>query len=96
MQHKGLSVITGKESNITAYDFDDYEEYKKLLLVCPELINCKTIRTRKGVHLYFKYNPSINTTTNAMISYNNVDIRNDKGMLYAPPTKYYFTRWRIN
>ena len=86
--HRGLAVLTGRISNITCIDFDIREEYDKLIGDHPELKNYYTVQTNKGYHIYCKYNEEVKTTTNAMNSYNGVDIRNDDGILYAPPTKY--------
>jgi hypothetical protein len=86
--HRGLAVMTGKMSNITGFDFDNKEEYDKMIELHPELKNNYTVQSNKGYHIYFKYNETIKTTTNAMNSFAGVDIRNDDGILYAPPTIY--------
>ena len=86
--HRALAVLTGKISNITGIDFDIREEYDKLVGENPELKNYYTVQTNKGYHIYCKYKEEVKTTTNAMNSYNGVDIRNDDAILYAPPTKY--------
>ena len=86
--HQGLAVLTGKMSNITCIDFDIREEYDRLVEANPNLKSYYTVLTNKGLHIYCKYNAEIKTTTNAMVSYNGVDIRNDDAILYAPPTKY--------
>jgi len=86
--HRALAIITGKMSNITGFDFDNADEYHRLVNEHPELKKCRTIKTRKGYHIYFKYNENVSSTTNAMMSYKSVDIRNDNAILYAPPTKY--------
>lgn len=84
----GLAILTGELSNITVIDFDNIESYNQMVLDYPELQNYKTIRTKKGVHIYCKYNKSINTTTQALNNYADVDIRNDNAVIFAPPTKY--------
>jgi hypothetical protein len=86
--HKGLAVLTGKISNITAFDFDDKAEYNKLVEAFPDIKKCRTIQTNKGYHVYCLYNESVKTTTNALLTYQKVDVRNDSAILYAPPTKY--------
>ena len=53
----------------------------------PELKKVKTIKTNKGFHLYFEYDSTILTTTNAFNDYDGVDIRNDKAIVFAPPSK---------
>ena len=54
--HLGLAILTGRISGITALDFDDWEEYQRLLRNFPTLAKYRTIRTNKGCHVYFKYN----------------------------------------
>lgn len=86
--HRALAVLTGKISNITGIDFDNKEEYERMVREHPELKTHYTVQTHNGFHIYCKYKAEVKTTTKAMISYQKVDIRNDDAILYAPPTKY--------
>ena len=83
-----LGIITSKMSNLTVIDFDDPAAYDQMVLDFPEFKHYKTIKTSKGYHVYCLYDESIKTTTNAMIVYDKVDIKNDGGMVFAPPTRY--------
>ncbi len=84
-----LAVRTGQMSGITVFDFDNLDTYNNLIEKHPELKECKTIQTKKGFHIWFKYNEFYKTTTDAFTSeYPGVDIRNDEGLVFAPPTKY--------
>jgi len=85
---KSIAILTGKESNITALDFDDSDEYESMVHDFPELNKYKTIKTNKGFHIYFLYNPLLKTSVKVMNDYNNVDIRNDGGYVITYPTKY--------
>jgi hypothetical protein len=85
---KGVALITGSMSGITVIDFDDINVYNQLLLECPEIKNIRTIKTKNGIHLYCKYDKNIKTTTNALIGYDKIDIRNDDAIIFCPPTKY--------
>ena len=87
-EHKAFAIITGHLSGITVFDFDVKETYYKMLELIPELKNCKTIETRNGFHLYFKYDKTIGGTTNCFEEYEGVDIRNDDGIVCCPPTTY--------
>jgi len=87
-EHKAMAIVTGKKSNLTVYDFDDKNEYKKLMLKYPKLKKCRTIKTNKGYHIYFNYNYICPNTTNILTNYKNVDIRNDGGIIYCAPSKY--------
>jgi phage/plasmid-associated DNA primase len=86
--HLCKAVITGEMSNISVFDFDDAKEYERLLYDYPELEGYKTIQTKKGFHIYFNYNKDVLTTTNGLVSYAGVDIRNDSAIVFAPPTRY--------
>jgi hypothetical protein len=74
-------IITGEISNITVFDFDDVDVFKQMLSDHPELKDCYTVITRKGAHLYFKYDKRFGTSTNVFEKYKSVDIRNDNGMV---------------
>jgi len=82
---KAFAVRTGRLSDLTCFDFDTEQSYTELVSAHPELKDCKTVQTKKGFHLYFQYDPSIETTTNYFPS---VDIRNDDAILICPPTTY--------
>ena len=83
-----FAVVTGKLSGITVVDFDNMSEYIKLTENFPEIKNHRSIQTKNGIHIYYKYNPTVLDTTNGMNSYAGVDIRNDNGIVFAPPTTY--------
>lgn len=83
-----FAIICGKMSGITVLDFDIRSEYERLIQEHPELKMCRTINTNKGVHIYFKYTDKIKTTTDGLLSYKSVDIRNDDSIVFSPPTQY--------
>ena len=88
-EHKGHAIITGKESNLSVIDFDDSLVYDLLMREHPELTTYKTIKTNKGYHIYFLYDKYLNDGVNCFKHpYNKIDIKNDGGMIFAPPTKY--------
>jgi len=87
--HKAFCLPAGEINNITIIDFDDKSSYEYVLNLHPELKNYKTIQTRRGFHIYCKYNPNLHTQTNCLNSISGVDIANDKHMVFAPPTSYY-------
>ena len=53
-------------------------------------MKCYTVTSLKGFHVYFLYDERCPNTTNVFESdrFCDVDIRNDGGVIYAPPTKY--------
>ena len=103
-QHKSLTVLTGKISNITVLDFDNdpitgTNCYEELVTAFPELRDCKTIKTWSGgYHIYCQYDPEIATGTNVFNEdvFPNMDIRNEAGMVFSPPTKMYHVDLETN
>jgi len=86
----GIAILTGKESNLTVIDFDtkDNELIMELATVAPTY----TVETKKGFHLYYQYkdDPILKQGTNRFSD--GVDIRNDGGVIFAPPTPNYQRR----
>ena len=85
--HNTFFIITGELSNITVVDIDKEDLYDELLNQYEELENCMTVKTNKGYHIYFKYNDLLPNTSN-INKLEGIDIRNDGGIIIAPPTKY--------
>lgn len=86
--HKAFGIVTGEISGLTVLDFDDASQYDKMCEQYPILKSVRTIKTRKGYHLYFKYNKALPTTTDYFNDFKGIDIRNDSGVIFAPPTTY--------
>jgi len=82
------AVVTGEQSNLTVIDFDVKDEYYRLMEIHPELKEYKTIQTNKGFHIWFKFDPDFKTTTDGFSDYEGVDIRNQGGVVFCPPTTY--------
>jgi len=83
-----LAVICGEVSGITVIDFDDEESYDQMRKDFGILDEFKLVKTFRGFHIYGKYNPNFITDSNVFEKYPKVDIRNDGGMVFAPPTTY--------
>jgi hypothetical protein len=76
----GIAIVTGKLSNLTVIDFDtDSLEIKKL----PKTY---TVKTNKGLHLYFKYNPKVISNSGKLIP--GIDFKSEGGIVFAPPSQY--------
>ena len=86
--HKVMCLLTGKINDLTIIDFDNKDVYELALNQYPELKNYRTIQTKRGYHIYCKYNPDVKTRSNALVNYDGVDIANDGHMVFAPPTSY--------
>lgn len=86
--NKVMCLLSGKINNLTIIDFDNKEVYEKAVKEYPDLKNYRTIQTKRGFHIYCKYNPNIKTRSNALVNYDSVDVANDGHMVFAPPTTY--------
>lgn len=80
----GFMIQTGEYNNISVIDWDDHEKQttnKINLLERLKATGTFTIKTPtgEGFHFYFKYIPSI---SNKVGIFNNVDIRNNKALVY--------------
>ena len=87
-----LIIMTGSRSGLTVIDFDDRTHFLRLCAEHPELAEHYTVKTKKGFHLYCDFDPRLKTTDriwkdDEFGSYP-VDIRNEMGIVYAPPTEY--------
>lgn len=83
--HDGFAIITGEVSGVSVLDFDTKDAYDEFLAVFGTGIRRNKVFTRKGKHLYFKYDPDLKQTQNPVAG---VDVRNDGGIIIAPPTSY--------
>lgn len=86
--YKAIGVLTGKKSNITVIDFDNMETYEKIIKKYPELNKSLKVKTRKGYHLYFKYDARLTNNTDVFKEYIGVDIRNDGGFVIGAESSY--------
>jgi hypothetical protein len=55
----GCMVQTGIRSGITVLDFDDMDAYYEACELCGDLDTHYTVRTRRGMHVYFEYDKTI-------------------------------------
>jgi len=83
-KHEVFIVKTGKQTNITVFDFDDPDKYNDFIKQYPQFLEAHTTKTPKGYHLYCLYNPQQKTTTNTEFG---VDIRCDDACVFGAGTK---------
>lgn len=80
-QGYGCIIPTGKRSGITVLDFDTMESYYDAVTICPSLPLHYTVFTRKGRHVYFEYDETIEK-----YPVENVDTQNDNKGVFGPGT----------
>jgi putative DNA primase/helicase len=83
----GFALVCGKDSGVSVIDIDEPElvHNEEIIAICNEESNCY-VKTRKGFHYYFKYNPILKQTQGDIG--HGLDIRNDGGIIYCPPGEY--------
>ena len=86
--HSAFAVITGAISGVTVIDCDSVDSYKQIVTDYPELKDTLTVKTANGFHIYAQYVNGIKSNTQSFRSYPDVDIRNDKGIIFSSPTSY--------
>ena len=94
INHKIGCIKTGKKSNISVIDFDDHKQYDTFFEEFPQLQKTLTIRTHKGYHCFYKYNPGIPSSAGCFKNYENgkydkLDGRNDGNFIFSLGSKYY-------
>tara|TARA_R110002020_G_scaffold341992_1_gene556525 strand:- start:879 stop:3029 length:2151 start_codon:yes stop_codon:yes gene_type:complete len=79
-----IGMVTGKISGISVIDVDGEEGVHSLKESGIELPDTAVVKTPKGWHYYYKYNPELKQGANRL---NKVDIRNDGGYVVVPPSE---------
>jgi len=79
-----IGIITGPVSGIAVVDCDNAVAVEK----CKELGVWSPVRvkTRRGMHLYFKYPTDGRVKNGANVLGQNIDVRGDGGFVVAPPS----------
>jgi len=100
---KNVGILTGKPSKITVLDIDSKDNGLKVWNILSSLYPhfvTPTVATPSGLHLYFKYNKKLKSTSRLKVNDTRIgwDILNNDRQCVAPPSvadnkKY---RWKVD
>lgn len=82
---KGFGLLTGEKSNVLVLDFDDKELYNEYCMKYPIIADAPRVATRKGFHLYFKWN---NKYTELPSKIGKLDIQGNGKQVFYVGTEY--------
>lgn len=89
-----IAIATGQVSNLTVIDVDGQvglDSYETIVSQFPKG-RTRVIKTPKGHHLYFQYNPAFHTGAGFL---EGLDVRNDRGYVVAPPSVVNGTQYAV-
>ena len=87
-----IGIICGKISGISVVDCDSEKGVAIVEELLPESCSCPVVQTPSGGrHYYFSYQPELKTRARLL---SGIDIRNDGGLVVAPPSKTKFGHYR--
>lgn len=97
----GLAMLTGGINGIFVIDIDNIEHWNKILTENneDEPDTVKAISASGGIHLYFKYSDelkNIKSSTHSFGKEYDIDVRNNGGCIFVPPTSYYDNKTKKN
>jgi hypothetical protein len=82
-QYPGLAIITGMISGIIVLDFDDSKLFHQFQTQNPDLVETRTVQTKRGFHLYFSLAPGVRLKSQKAPG---VDLQSDGRFVVSPPT----------
>jgi len=88
--HEVVFALTGEKSGIVVVDFDTLEQYEDLINrgIFSNPTDYPTVKTRRGVHIYFKYTDKLHSLNKEEKKLLNVDIQGNGKRVYYPGTTY--------
>ncbi len=93
--NKNMGVLTGKPSKITVLDIDYQDNgmahWNKIKKLYPTIITPIVSTPGKGLHIYFKYNPKLPSTSKLHLNDTVIgwDILNNGRQVVVPPSDKY-------
>lgn len=94
---RNIGVLTGRPSKITVLDIDlrdgGLTHWNRIKKLYPEIVAPMVATPGRGLHIYFKYNPKLSSTTKLRVNGVSVgwDVLNDGRQVVVPPSTHY--RW---
>ncbi len=79
----GIGILTGWISGLVVLDFDTQAAYDAFRNQCSDLADTRTVRTRRGWHLYYHLPPTLNISSQALPG---LDIQSHGKYVVAPPS----------
>ena len=76
-----LGIVCGRVSRLMVIDFDDYSGYRRFRRRFPEYKNSRTVKTRRGFHVYFRTGLKVNSQ-----QFSGGDVKGEGGFVIAPPS----------
>lgn len=93
--HINIAIVTGRISDLTVLDVDDAGKFNEFYnFERLEEQSGVVIKTPRGYHFYFKYNPAVKTAQHSNYGF---DLKSDGGLVVAPPSvvnqhRYFFLK----
>jgi len=78
-----IALLTGMKSNLTVIDIDSEAGRDAISEFLPETATFPTVKTPKGWHYYFNFNPQVKNGVRVL---NDCDTRSEGGYVIAPPS----------
>ncbi len=82
---KAFGLLTGKKSNVLVLDFDDITLYNEYIMKYPTITQAPRVATRKGFHVYFKYNDKYSELPSKI---GKLDIQGNGKQVFYADTEY--------
>ncbi len=79
----GIGILTGWISGLVVLDFDTQAAYDAFRAQCGDLACTRTVRTRRGWHLYYHLPPTLNLASQSLPG---LDIQSHGKYVVAPPS----------
>jgi len=81
-------ILTGEKNDIMVLDFDLQSSFIAFTQKYEFLLNTFTVKTKRGYHLYFKYNSKLPSGADMMNNFSKIDIISDGKFIISPLSSY--------